>query len=204
MVKIVDFDYVISAYHFRHQLHLRGQCQISSNSMFYMPAEIHNLQEDRNKINIGSNTHVRGILTVFAFGGKIEIGDNCYIGEGTRIWSAEKVQIGNNVLIAHNSNIIDTDSHEVDYLERSDSYVKMIARGHSRVRGNVMCEAVVIEDYVWISYNVTILKGVRIGLGSIVGAGSVVTKDVPPFVLVAGNPAVVKKKLVEHNNSTIC
>jgi len=169
-----------------------------------MPAEIHNLQEDRNKINIGSNTHVRGILTVFAFGGKIEIGDNCYIGEGTRIWSAEKVQIGNNVLIAHNSNIIDTDSHEVDYLERSDSYVKMIARGHSRVRGNVMCEAVVIEDYVWISYNVTILKGVRIGLGSIVGAGSVVTKDVPPFVLVAGNPAVVKKKLVEHNNSTIC
>lgn len=52
---------------------------------------------------------------------------------------------------------------------------------------------VIIEDFVWVGLNVTILPGVRIGEGAILGAGSVVTKDVPKLAIAAGNPAAVKK-----------
>ena len=67
--------------------------------------------------------------------------------------------------------------------------------GHPKEKGNVVTAPIIIEDYAWISYNVSILKGVKIGKGSIVAAGSVVTKDTPPFSIVAGNPAKVIKQL---------
>jgi acetyltransferase-like isoleucine patch superfamily enzyme len=54
---------------------------------------------------------------------------------------------------------------------------------------------VVIEDHVWIGFNVGILKGVTIGKGAIIGAGSVLTEDVEPFTVVAGNPAKIIKRL---------
>ncbi len=54
---------------------------------------------------------------------------------------------------------------------------------------------VVIEDHVWIGFNLAILKGVTMGKGAIIGAGSVVTKDVEPFTVVAGNPAKIIKRL---------
>jgi acetyltransferase-like isoleucine patch superfamily enzyme len=59
---------------------------------------------------------------------------------------------------------------------------------------------VVIEDKVWIGFNVIILKGVRVGEGAVVAAGSVVTKDVPPYCVVAGNPAHVVKELAEDES----
>jgi acetyltransferase-like isoleucine patch superfamily enzyme len=65
----------------------------------------------------------------------------------------------------------------------------MLCEGHSKVKPNVETKPIIIEDYAWISFNVSILKGVRIGQGAIIGAGSVVTNDVEAFTLVAGNPA---------------
>ena len=62
-------------------------------------------------------------------------------------------------------------------------------------RGNIITAKIVINDYAWINFNSIILKGVTIGEGAIVAAGAVVTQDVPPFTLVAGNPAKVVKKL---------
>ncbi|MCZ8192279.1 MAG: DapH/DapD/GlmU-related protein, partial [Microcystis sp. LE19-338.1B] len=60
---------------------------------------------------------------------------------------------------------------------------------------DIQSAPVVIEDHVWIGFNVGILKGVTIGKGAIIGAGSVVTKDVEPFTVVAGNPAKIIKRL---------
>lgn len=162
---------------------------IGERSRFYEESKVFNFRNDKSCIQIGKGSHIRGELLVFANGGEISIGSNCYVGEGTRIWSAEKVTIGDNVLISHNCNIIDTDSHELDHLERAKNFKKLVEQGHPQEKGNILTKAIQIEDYAWISYNASVLKGVRIGTCAIVGAGSVVTKDVPPYAVVVGNPA---------------
>ncbi len=172
-----------------------SQVKIGENSKFYEQAEVVNLQGNKEKIKIGLNTHVRGTLLVFAHNGKINVGNNSYVGFGTQIWSANEIKIGNDVLISHNCNIIDTNSHEDNYQERKDSYIKMLSEGHPTENVNVKSAPIMIEDSAWISFNVSILKGVTIGRGAIVAAGSVVTKNVEPFTLVAGNPAVFVKKI---------
>lgn len=165
------------------------------SSVFFNETKIVNSQNDSNSIVIGHNTQVMGELLVFKYGGRIHIGDNCYIGHQTHIRSAENIKIGNNVLISHGCNIIDTNSHEENHLERAQTYLDILVQGHPKENYNVSTRPIIIEDYVWLSYNVSVLKGVRIGKGAIIAAGSIVTKDVPPFTLVAGNPAKVIKKL---------
>jgi UDP-3-O-[3-hydroxymyristoyl] glucosamine N-acyltransferase len=76
-----------------------------SSTHLHKGAQILNLQKDRGQIKIGHNTHIRGELLIFAHGGEINIGNYCYVGEGTKIWSAQKINIGNYVLIAHGVNI---------------------------------------------------------------------------------------------------
>jgi acetyltransferase-like isoleucine patch superfamily enzyme len=171
------------------------QVTIGEKSKFYEQGEVINIQRNKKKIKIGTNTHIRGTLLLFAHNGNINIGNNCYIGFGTQIWSANDIKIGNNVLISHNCNIIDTNSHEENYLERKESYIKMLSKGHPTENVNVKSAPILIEDYAWLSFNVSILKGVTIGKGAIVGAGSLVLKNVDPFTMVAGNPAVFIKNI---------
>ena len=163
-------------------------------SRLHVESKIFNMQHP-SKIKIGKGTHIRGELCVYPYGNGIQIGDNCFIGINTVIRAGNSIIIGNNVLIAHNVSILDTDSHELDFLERAESYKEMLKKGHPLTPGNVKTAPVKIEDYAWISYNVCILKGVTIGKGAIVGAGSVVVHDVPDYTVVVGNPAKVIKNL---------
>ncbi len=176
---------------------LLANVTISPSSRIYEQAKIHNFQNNPAKIRIGKGTHVRGELLIFANGGEIVVGDNCYIGEGSRIWSGERITIGNNVLIAHNVNIVDTNAHEMNHLARAAGFQKLVKEGHPKIKTDVATAPVSIGDYAWISFNVCILKGVRVGTGAIVAGGSVVTDDVPEFTLVAGNPARIARKLDE-------
>lgn len=102
---------------------------------------------------------------------------------GGSIICAEKITIGDRVWVGANSIIMDTDFHPIDSEERQ----KNPKDGKTA--------PVVIENDVFIGMNVTILKGVNIGSGSAVGAGSVVTKNVLPNTIVAGNPARAIKAL---------
>ena len=88
------------------------------------------------------------------------------------------MEIGHDVFIGPKVNLI-TINHDVDPDNRSATYGRRI----------------VIEDKVWIGINATVLPGVKIGYGAIIGAGSVVTKDVEPMTIVAGNPARFIKKI---------
>lgn len=103
------------------------------------------------------------------------IGENCVISEETEI--GRRVLIGPDVLVY-------TQNHAFDLESRT-------------YRGMSDRVPVCIEDDVWVGARAIILPGVRIGRGSTVGAGSVVTKSVPPFSVAAGNPARVVKRLVE-------
>ena len=187
---LLDFDLINDAA--QKATHHRNIEQITSgnNCQFYTGSSVQNFQNDRTKIKIGSNVHIRGELLVWPYGQGITIGDNSFIGENSKIWSGERVSIGSNVLIAHSVSIIDSDSHEKDFEERALGFVNLTLNGHSTQKGNVRTAPIVIEDYAWISYNVCILKGVHVGKGAIIGAGSVVKDDVPPFSIVSGNPAI--------------
>lgn len=177
---------------------VRKQCSrwSSGEGTFYPTSTIQNFAKRPELIRLGKNTHIRGELLVFGYGGRIEIGDNTFLGEGSRIWSGEEIKIGHHVLISHNVNIVDTNSHEINHLERAQGFVDITTKGaHPTEKGSILTKAIVIEDYAWISFNAIILKGVTIGKGAIVAAGSVVTKDVAPFTLVAGNPATFVRKV---------
>lgn len=164
---------------------------IDKTSVIYPEAIIYNPPYDSSKIIIGKNSHIQGELHIFKYGGKIEIGDNTYIGKDSRIWSGDHVKIGNDVLISHFCNIIDTNSHEINPYERADRSKEIFITGHWETKGSVKTSPITIKDYAWISFNVTILKGVTIGEGAIIGACSVVTDDIPDFALAIGNPAKV-------------
>ena len=136
-------------------------------------------------------------------GGHISVGNDCYIGPSLLI-SRNSIKIGNHVTMAWGCTIYDHDSHSLDYMERIKDIEREIANmreGRNFIVDKdwttVKSAPIVIEDDAWIGMNVIVLKGVTIGRGAVVGAGSVVTKDVPAWSVVAGNPAVVVKQLNE-------
>ncbi|MCO5795729.1 MAG: acyltransferase [Dolichospermum sp. LBC05a] len=157
-----------------------------------------NWMNDKSLITIGKNGLILGELAVFSYGGKIEIGEDCYIGEGTRIRSANSIKIGNEVMISDNDTIYDTDAHSLNHTLRHQEFVEVVILNNlikDAKELDVKSAPVSIEDHVWIGFNAAILKGVTIGKGAIIGASSVVTKDVEAFTVVVGNPAKVIKKL---------
>jgi acetyltransferase-like isoleucine patch superfamily enzyme len=111
--------------------------------------------------------------------GKIIIGDQSDLN-GTSIISYSSVTIGHGVLFGPNVVIIDCDGHPSD-------------RRLSDTVENLRMAPVVIEDHAWVGFGAMIMKGVRVGSHSVVGANAVLTKDVPPHSVVAGNPAKVIK-----------
>jgi acetyltransferase-like isoleucine patch superfamily enzyme len=119
------------------------------------------------------------ILKTLRPGAQIIIGDNFGIS-GATVAAAKKIVIGNNVLIGTGVIITDTDMHPLDPDERMAG----IDCSASEVR---------IEDNVFIGARAIVLKGITIGKDSIIGAGSVVSKNIPAGVMAAGNPAVVVK-----------
>lgn len=118
------------------------------------------------------------------FGYNITVGDNFYTNTNCCILDCAKVTIGNNVWIGPNVGIY-TPNHAFDSKERSDGYEKSLP--------------IVIGDNVWIGGGVNIIGGVRIGENSIIGSGSVVTKDIPAGVIVAGNPAKIIREITEKD-----
>lgn len=116
------------------------------------------------------------------YGYNIEVGDHFFANYNLTILDVAKVVIGNDVQIAPNVSIY-TAGHPVHPDSRSSGYEYGIP--------------VTIGDNVWIGGDVVILPGVTIGSSSIIGAGSVVTKDVPEWVIAAGNPCKVVRKITE-------
>lgn len=167
---------------------------LDAKAVIHPTATVHNIRKQRHAIRVGANTHLKGELLTFAHGGEISIGEYCYVGEQSHIWSAARISIGDRVLISHNVNIFDSLTHPVSPVERHQHYRQIITRGHpSQV--DLEEAPVHIGHDVWIGCLVVVLKGVTIGEGAIVGAGSVVSNDVPSFTIVAGNPARVVREL---------
>jgi len=145
-----------------------------------------------NRLTIGGESIVHANITFEDRGGAIEIGDRSFVGLANLI-CYRNISIGDDVLVSWGVTIVDHDSHNLNWaLRRND--VREWAQGR-KDWSNVPHAPVVIASKVWIGFNVTVLKGVTIGEGAVVAACAVVTKDVPPYSLVAGNPAQIIRKL---------
>lgn len=142
-------------------------------------AEVQNPTRDRALVVVGQHCIVGGALVLFGHGGRIRIGDWCFVGSGSRIWSAESIEIGSRVLISHGVNIHDSDSHPRAPEARHRQFVSIATQGHPKQIEGIAAAKVCIGDDAWIGFNATILKGVTIGERSIVAAGSVVTQSIP-------------------------
>lgn len=149
-------------------------------------------------IVIGADAVCRGILRREAFGsGRIKIEDRVYIGDDVIISCANSVQIGSGVLIAHGVQIFDNDTHPLDAEARAKHWQNFTNGAGHRADVDIPNAPIVISPYAWLGFNSIILKGVTVGEGAIVAAGSVVTSDVPAGAIVAGDPAKVVRSLIK-------
>jgi acetyltransferase-like isoleucine patch superfamily enzyme len=182
---------LLTAYEALQERSKKQRCDAQPGVRLYASSQIINLASKKSSIAVGANSHLRGELLVFAHAGRITLGERCFVGENSRIWSAADVRIGNRVLISHSVNIHDTNAHSLSAARRSEHFREITDHGHPRNLEDVGSAPIVIEDDAWIGFNSTILKGIKIGPGAIIGASSVVTEDVPAYAIVAGNPAKV-------------
>ena len=146
-------------------------------------------------IKIGRDCLIEGGLVTETDESSINIGDNTHIGGGTLIDCVKSICIGNDVLISYGCVLADSDNHSVSYSIRKKDLADWKQKKHDWTTTN--SKPIKISTGVWIGARSIILKGVTIGEGSVVGAGSVVTKDVPPWTIVAGNPARIIREILE-------
>lgn len=135
--------------------------------------------QDSSGIRIGNQVLVQDGVVINANQGSVSIGDRCWLGPFCLVYGNGGVRIGKDVLVAGHTSI-NSISHRA---ERCD--IPINAQG-------LICAPVVIEDDVWIGLNAVILQGITLGRGAIIGAGAVVTRDVPPWSIAVGVPARVK------------
>lgn len=157
-------------------------------------ARLVNGQGDPDAIAIGAEGAVLGELVVYPGGGQITVGERTFIGLGTRIWSAARIDIGSHVLISHNVNILDNNSHSLAWEDRRHETALPELR-FVRPTADIQARPLRIEDDVWIGFAASVIGGVTIGRGAVVGAGTMVTRDVAPHTLVVGNPMRVVRRL---------
>jgi acetyltransferase-like isoleucine patch superfamily enzyme len=171
-------------------------CIIGENSRINSEARIWNSSGNPQNIKIGDNCLIAGILHVWQNCGQIEIGNHTFIGENSRIYSAKNIIIGDRVQIAHGCNIFDNNIHSLNPHERHLEYIQNVTNGVKKIY-SLREKEVIIKNDAWLGANVIVLKGVTIGEGAIVGAGSVVTCNVPDNTIFAGNPAKLIKQIFE-------
>ena len=149
--------------------------------------------KDECSIEIDEQTQVLGSLLFDKSNASISIGKRVFLNGS--IIAAQRIEIGDDVLISWGTTIVDHNSHSTAFSKRSTDAIDWMTVKKDWT--NVKISPVKICDKVWIGFNAIILKGVTIGEGSIVGSGSVVTKDVPPWTIVGGNPAQIIREISE-------
>ena len=172
----------------------RATCRLDKGAVLLPSARIRNIFGDSERIRVGCHSRIRGELMTFGHGGEIRIGQWCYIGEASRIWSAALIELGDRVLVSHSVNIFDSLTHPLHAAARHAQVKQIFEHGHPQTL--VLDENPVrIRNDAWIGAGAMILRGVTVGEGGIVAAGAIVTRDVPAYSIVAGNPAVLVREL---------
>jgi galactoside O-acetyltransferase len=138
------------------------------------------------RLTIGARSMVKCRIDFDHPSGEVRIGDGTYIGRSHLVCHT-RIDVGHDVIMSWGITILDHDSHSLDWRTRYGDVSRWIAG--EKLWRDVAIQPVTIGNHVWIGFGATILKGVHVGDGAVIAACSVVTKDVAPYTLVAGNPA---------------
>jgi len=141
------------------------------------------------KITVGDDVRISGALSI-ACGRVIDdpelvIGNRVFLGHGVVLRPNRKIEIEEDVLVAGGCYLSDSDDHPLDRASRVAGFPAPAER----------IKPILIRRGAWLGRNACIFKGVTVGEGAVVGAASVVTRDVPPFTVVGGNPARVLREI---------
>ena len=139
---------------------------------------------------IGQHCTLDGVHFALGKTAHAQIGDYCCFSNSVLLCELE-LRIGNYVIIGWNATIADTDFHPISPAQRVADAVACSPLGNGGHRPIIAAQPVIIENDVWIGPNATILKGVRIGAGSFIEPGALVTRDVPARSRIAGNPGQI-------------
>ena len=170
----------------------KGEKSIIDNMQFNCRS-----QEEKIYLTIGEDCVIDGTINIE--NSEMKIGDRVLINEGTTFYCTTGITIGNDVMIYWGCTIVDSNMHSIvsaDRLKETKTARQDIENhcmGKNSDKSVIKSAPVVIKDKAWIGFNSIIMKGVTIGEGAVVGAGSVVTKDVPDYAVVGGNPAQILK-----------
>ena len=143
------------------------------------------------RIYVGEESQISGSLLFDRDNSLISIGNRVFMNG--YIICAQHVELGDDILIAWGVTIVDHDSHSISFSKRAKDVLEW--RKGKKDWTHVNIKPVKICDKVWIGFNSMILKGVIVGEGAIIGSGSVVTKDVPSWTIVGGNPAKIIREI---------
>ncbi|MDJ0686523.1 MAG: acyltransferase [Alphaproteobacteria bacterium] len=149
-----------------------------------------------SKVIIGDNCLMAGTLVVETDDSTIRIGDNVFVGGGTLFDCADTITVEDDVLISYQVLIMDSDNHSTRASERTEDLVRW--RDGQYDWSKVNRAGIRICSKAWIGARAIITKGVNIGEGAIVASGSVVTRSVPSYTIVAGNPATIIREIGEE------
>jgi maltose O-acetyltransferase len=173
--KIAEFSYILNA-----QLRLRGKARVPFSVRLEGRIQISGCGEVMLGEGVSLNGTVVPIELVTYTSGLIEIGNHTFINYGSSIAARASVKIGSYCHLGHYTFLMDNDQHDVvSHMELPRS------------------DPVIVEDHVWIGSKTIVLPGVHIGSCAVIGAGSIVTKDIPPRCVAAGNPARVLRHVTE-------
>lgn len=160
------------------------------------------LKENISQVNVGRNNILACKFILEKGSGYINVGNDVYIGAGTKLISINGIDIGDYVTISWGCTIYDHNSHSIYFEERindTKQLIKDLKTSGNEIKNkdwsNVISKSIKISDRAWIGFDCVILKGVTIGEGAVVAARSVVVKDVLPYTVVGGNPATILKKI---------
>ncbi len=155
-----------------------------------------NFSSKKENIHIGAACEIQGVVATME-NGKITIGAHSFIGQDSVIGAVDEIKIGRYAIISNHVHLYDNNNHPTD----PDTRIEMCKSGFYNEKWGwkyAEHEPIIIEDNVWIGEYSAVMKGVKIGKGAVIGAHSVVTRDIPPYSIAAGNPAKVVKEL-PHN-----
>lgn len=174
----------------RHWRNIRTIDVCGANTRFHGGAD---KRAAGSRIAIGDDSFIEGTLVTETPNAVIEIGNNVFVGGDTLIAAAVSIVVEDDVLISYQCLITDADNHSLRYSERKNDLRAWRTGMHSWDR--VAKAPVRICRGAWLGARTIVVKGVTIGEGAVCGTGSVVTKDVAPYTIVAGNPARVVREL---------
>lgn len=151
------------------------------------PSDKDNQQDIMSRLlgSIGSKYEIRAPFYC-DYGFNISIGENFFANFNTVFIDCSRIVIGNNVMFGPNC-CIDGAGHPTDTVRRNEGYE--------------YAYPITIEDDVWLGSGVHIMPGITIGRGCVIGAGSIVTKDIPPYSLAVGNPCHVIREITDEDRT---